>query len=196
MTVILASNNDHKLHEIAAILAERKDFSLISMREAGYTNDIIENGTTFKENALIKADALHTFSGKAVIADDSGLCVDFLGDAPGIYSARYKDLPDSKSKNKSILEQLSNVPTEKRGARFICVIAYIDNKGSSHFFEGVCVGKIALTEAGSGGFGYDPIFIPEGFDCTMAELGEEEKNKISHRGRALAKFSGYLKSCS
>ena len=191
-SIILASNNKHKIQEIKAKL-ELLNIDILSQSESGYNIDVEENGTTFAENAAIKAKALYEIIKKPVIADDSGLEVDLLDGAPGVYSARFCG-PDATDKDKynKILELLKDVnDIEKRAARFKCVICYIDERGKEHFFEGACEGTISFEPKGDGDFGYDPIFLVG--DRTFAEMSEEEKNKISHRGLAIDKLFEYLK---
>lgn len=191
--IILASNNKHKIKEIKAKLG-LLNIDILSQRESGCNIDAEENGTTFAENAAIKAKALYEVLKRPVIADDSGLEVDFLDGAPGVYSARFCG-PDATDKDKynKILELLQDVKdTKKRSARFKCVICYIDEQGKEHFFEGVCEGTISFEPRGDNDFGYDPIFLVG--DKTFAEMSQEEKNKISHRGLAIDKLYEYLKN--
>ncbi|MBP3707661.1 MAG: RdgB/HAM1 family non-canonical purine NTP pyrophosphatase [Clostridia bacterium] len=190
--IILASNNKHKIQEIKAKLRVL-NIDVLSQSESGCNIDVEENGTTFAENAAIKAKALYEILKKPVIADDSGLEVDYLDGAPGVYSARFCG-PDATDKDKynKILELLKDVnDIKKRAARFKCVICYIDEQGKEHFFEGVCEGRISFEPKGDSNFGYDPIFLVG--DRTFAEMSEEEKNKISHRGLAIDKLFKYLK---
>jgi XTP/dITP diphosphohydrolase len=177
--IIAATNNKGKLTELKKILTSH-GFAVLSLEEAGITAAPEETGATFEENARIKARAVYEIANEAVIADDSGLEVDFLDGEPGVYSADY-DVP-------WLLEKLDDVPYEKRGARFVCCICYIDEAGSEKFFYGTCEGRIGFEERGANGFGYDPVFeVSEG--TTMAMLADEEKNAISHRGKALGKFA-------
>ncbi|MFW6366856.1 MAG: RdgB/HAM1 family non-canonical purine NTP pyrophosphatase [Spirochaetota bacterium] len=192
MTIILASNNIHKIEEIRTILSGDLQHDVLSMRQSGFTASIEENGTSFEENALIKARAVYAFSLLPVIADDSGLCVDYLNGAPGIHSARYMNLPDDESRYRHLVSQMDSVPDEKRTARFVCVIAYIDSAGSEHTFTGTCEGIISRIARGKHGFGYDPVFIPEGFSNTLAEIDPKTKNRISHRAKALEKLVSFL----
>lgn len=191
-SIILASNNKHKIQEIKAKLG-LLNIDILSQGESGCNIDVEENGTTFAENAAIKANALYEILKKPVIADDSGLEVDFLDGAPGVYSARFCG-PDATDKDKynKILELLKDVnDIQKRAARFKCVICYIDQQGKEHFFEGICEGTISFEPKGNSDFGYDPIFLVG--DRTFAEMSEEEKNEISHRGLAIDKLFNYLK---
>lgn len=191
-TFILASKNKHKAEEIQAILGD--GFDVITQNDAGIGDiDVIEDGLTFEENAIKKAETIMKASGKPVIADDSGLCVDFLDGAPGVYTARYagENASDSDNINK-LLSALDGVPSEKRGAKFVCVIAFASPDNETVTFRGECSGKIAAAPSGESGFGYDPIFQPDGFDCSMAEVDPKVKNSISHRYNALKTFSDYV----
>lgn len=188
--MIAATNNSHKLEEIKAIL-KGKDIEIKSMAEAGLDIDIEENGSTFAENALIKAREVHRLTGEAAIADDSGLEVFALQRQPGVRSARYSGVEGAnkdKSNNEKLKDAMKDVPDEKRGARFCSVIAAVFTDGSEITAEGFVYGKIGYEEKGSNGFGYDPLFIVEGFGKAMAELTSTEKNKISHRANALQEF--------
>lgn len=189
--VILASNNKGKIREISEILTPL-GFEVVSMKDAGIDIDIEENGTTFKENAAIKARAIYNMTKTAVIADDSGLAVDYLNGAPGVYSARYGgENATDEDKNNKLLAELSGVSDEKRTAAFICVICYVDENGNEQFAEGKCEGKIGYEPKGENGFGYDPIFMYG--DKSFAEIPAEEKNKVSHRANALKALSEIMK---
>jgi len=191
MRVVLASNNKNKLREMAQIL---KPFGMevVSQKDAGADFEVEENGTTFRENAEIKASAVYKKLNMPVIADDSGLVVDALGGAPGVYSHRFAgENASDKDRSIKVLSELENIPKDKRSARFICEICYIDENGEKHFFSGSCEGFIGNEERGENGFGYDPIFCVG--DKTLAEMTDDEKNKISHRGNALRLFNEYLK---
>lgn len=187
MELVFATGNKGKLREAAEILAPR--FTLLSPSDFGLSGDVEETGATMRENAAIKARHLWNEVHRNCFADDSGLEVDALGGAPGIYSARYAG--EGKDFRKNILKVLENIDraSDKKGmcARFRCVIALI-YEGKEYFFDGTLEGKITMVPAGSGGFGYDPIFIPEGYDRTLAEISEDEKNSISHRYKALLKM--------
>ena len=191
MTIILASNNVNKLREIKEKLKVYQ-MNVISQKEAGYDIEVDETGTTLRENAILKAEAIYKLSGKPVIADDTGLEIDALDGQPGVYSARFagENATDQDRRNK-VLNLMKNISEEKRTARFKCDICYIDETGKKHIFEGVAEGKIAINPLGKNGFGYDPIFICEK-NKTFAELTGEEKNSISHRGRAIDKFIEFL----
>lgn len=190
MRFILASNNEGKLRELREILSAH-GAEVVSQREAGLCLEAEENGATFAENAVIKANAACIASGEPAIADDSGLCVDALGGAPGVRSARYggPGLSDD-DRTELLLKNLENV--EQRGAKFVSSIACVFPNGDVLRAEGECRGEITRAPVGDGGFGYDPVFyIPEK-GKTMAELLPEEKNSISHRGAALEKFEKKL----
>lgn len=184
--IIFATGNAGKMREIREILA---DFGgeILSMKEAGVSTDAEENGTSYEENALIKARAVAEKAGDAVVlADDSGLEIDALGGEPGIYSARYLGEDTSyRVKNANLIERLAGVPEEKRTARFVCAIAAVLPDGRELVTKAAVEGRIGYEEKGEGGFGYDPIFYVPEFGRTTAELSEEEKNQISHRGKAL-----------
>ena len=189
-TVIIASNNAHKADEIRNALSfEGWEFK--TLREAGLESDPEETGTTFVENARIKAQAVHALCGSAVLADDSGLMVDALNGAPGVYSARYasvdgKDSSDAAN-NEKLLRELSLVADDKRTARFVCSLVFIDEDGTEALAEGTVEGKIGRSPVGENGFGYDPLFIPDVFGGakTMAQVTQDEKAQVSHRGNAL-----------
>ena len=184
MIVIAATKNNGKLKELNRVM-ENYDITLVSMKDADICVEIVEDGETFEENALIKARTLHKITGKPVVADDSGLCVNCLGGRPGVYTARYggEDL-DYPSKMKMLIEEVNNQGTNDRSAYYACTIVYIDKNSKEYVFYGRCDGEIADAPRGNGGFGYDPIFIAKD-GKTMAELTDEEKDEISHRGKAL-----------
>ena len=183
--IVFATTNEGKVKEIKEIL---KDFPIevVSMKEMGITADIEENGATFEENSLIKARALVKLTGLPALADDSGLEVDYLNGEPGIYSARYlgRDT-DYDYKNNYIIDKLSGAKGEERSARFVCVISLVLPDGREFVERGVVEGLIGYEQKGENGFGYDPIFYLPEYGKTSAELPPEEKNKISHRGKAL-----------
>lgn len=192
---VIATGNKHKLDEIGAIL---KDFKLqvLSMKDVSLEGlEIVEDGNTFEENALIKAKTVMEKTGKLALADDSGLEVDILNNQPGIYSARFagEKATDEENNNK-LLTLLNDVPLEKRTARFVCAMAAIFPNGDTIVLRGECPGIVGFEPKGNGGFGYDPLFIVEEYNKTFAEIGEEKKNKISHRARALEKLKEELKS--
>lgn len=185
--IVLASGNRHKLEEIQAILGGL-GFELQTMAEAGYgSDDIIEDGETFEANAMIKARAVHERLGVAALADDSGLEVDALNGAPGVYSARYAGEPKSDSNNnKKLLEALENVDKPNRTARFVTVLTLIMENGDVLVARGEVKGVIGYEPKGNFGFGYDPLFIVPELGQTFAELSPEQKNRLSHRANALA----------
>lgn len=183
-SIILASNNKDKVKEVKEIL---KGYDIISMKEAGIDVDIEENGTTFEENALIKARAIMKLTGQITMADDSGLEIDYLNKAPGVYSARFMGHDTSYDiKNKALIQKLEGVKGSDRSGRFVCAIAVCFPDGREIVKRGTMEGLIAEEIKGDNGFGYDPIvYLPE-YGRTSGKLAPEEKNKISHRGKALA----------
>lgn len=183
--LIFATGNENKMKEIRMILGDL-DYEILSMKEAGIDADIVEDGKTFEENAIIKATAISKLSGCLVLADDSGLEVDYMDKMPGIYSARWMGEDTSyRIKNNAIIDKLEGVPDEKRTARFVCAIAAAFPDGRVVTKRGTIEGIIGYEERGENGFGYDPIFFLPEYGKTTAELSPEEKNQISHRGRAL-----------
>ncbi|MCR4814802.1 MAG: RdgB/HAM1 family non-canonical purine NTP pyrophosphatase [Lachnospiraceae bacterium] len=186
--LIIATGNMGKLNEIKEIM-NSGEIEIVSMKEAGVDVDIVEDGKTFEENALIKARAVSEACGGIVLSDDSGLEVDYLNKEPGIYSARYlgEDTPYS-IKNAKILERLDGVPDEKRTGRFVCAVAAVFPDGKEIVVRETMEGRIGYEERGTNGFGYDPIFRPDGYDVSSGELPMEEKNLISHRGKAFRKM--------
>lgn len=186
MKVIMATGNANKVREIRQMLAGT-EIEVVSMKEARIEAEIEENGATFEENAVIKAEAICAITKETVIADDSGLEIDALGKEPGVHSARFmgEDTPYTE-KNAAILEKLKEVPEDKRTARFVCAVAIARPDAQTKVFRGVFEGRIAHESKGENGFGYDPIFFVPEKGCTSAELSPEEKNAMSHRGKALA----------
>lgn len=183
--VIFATGNEGKMKEIREILGDL-DIQLLSLKDAGITADIEENGNSFEENAVIKATAIRDLTGEIVLADDSGLEIDYLNKEPGIYSARYMGEDTSYHiKNANLIERLDGVPDEKRTARFVCAIAAAFPDGTVRTVRAAMEGRIGYEEKGENGFGYDPIFYLPEYGCSSAELSMEKKNKISHRGKAL-----------
>lgn len=184
--IVFATGNKDKMKEIRMIMEDLK-LPILSMKEAGVEKEIIEDGTTFQENALIKAKAIAALlPDDIVMADDSGLEIDYLNKEPGIYSARYMGEHTSYDiKNNHILERLKGVPKEQRTARFVCAVAAVFPGGKSIAVNGTMEGRIADHIAGENGFGYDPIFWLDDYGCTSAEISPEEKNSLSHRGKAL-----------
>ena len=182
MKIVFATNNAHKLREVQQLLGD--EFELITLRECGITEDIPETGATLDENASIKARYVYERTGLDCFADDTGLEVEALNGAPGVHSARYAtDGHDFAANNAKLLRELEG--KDNRKARFRTVISLIRN-GVEEQVEGIVNGRIATSMAGSEGFGYDPLFIPEGYDISFAEMSAQEKNAISHRGRAVA----------
>ena len=196
--IVFATGNADKMREIRMIMADL-DIEIQSMKEAGINVDIEENGKTFEENADIKATAIAEELNKKgekviVLADDSGLEIDYLNKEPGIYSARYMGEDTSYTiKNANLIERLDGVPDEKRTARFVCAIAAVTSDGRKFGTRATIEGIIGYEEKGENGFGYDPIFFLPEYGCYSAELSPEEKNKISHRGKALEKMKAILK---
>lgn len=183
--IIFATGNAGKMKEIREILKDL-DAEVLSMKEAGVEADIVEDGKTFEENAVIKAKTVCELTGEIALADDSGLEIDYLNKEPGIYSARYMGEDTSyRIKNANLIERLEGVPDGKRTARFVCAIAAAFPDGTVKTVRGTMEGRIGYEEAGENGFGYDPIFYLPEYGCSSAELSMEEKNKISHRGKAL-----------
>lgn len=186
-TVVIATNNAHKVEEIETAL-DFEGWEFKSLKDAGLVSDPDETGSTFLENARIKARAAHDIAGTAVLADDSGLIVDALDGAPGVFSSRYSGIDgDDRANNVKLLQELGAVPYEQRTARFATVLVFIDENGSETVAEGFVEGHIGFAERGEHGFGYDPLFFPDIYngDVTMAELTQGQKNTISHRGNAL-----------
>ncbi|MBQ1705033.1 MAG: RdgB/HAM1 family non-canonical purine NTP pyrophosphatase [Clostridia bacterium] len=191
-TYVIATNNEHKLKEIRAILETDKR-KFLSMREAGIHTDPEETGTTFEENALIKARAACAASGLPAMADDSGIAVDALNGGPGIFSARYCEGSD-EDRVHFLLKNLENVPDGQRGGRFVSAIACVFPDGTEFTVRGECFGQILREMRGAGGFGYDPVFFDPKENATFAQIHQERKNEISHRARALAKMKAELEA--
>lgn len=183
--IIFATSNEGKMKEVRSIL-EDLGMEVLSMKEAGIQVEVVEDGTTFEENAIIKAVEIAKVCGEIVLADDSGLEIDYLNKEPGIYSARYMGEDTSYAiKNKNLIDRLEGVEDEKRTARFVCAIAAAFPDGTVEVKRGTIEGRIGYEEKGSNGFGYDPIFYVPEYGCTTAELSLEQKNEASHRGKAL-----------
>ena len=192
MKFVLASNNKKKITELRAILSSLlPECEVMSLKEAGIEGDIEENGATFEENSIIKA-SVPAKLGYIGIADDSGLCVDALDGAPGIYSARYSGGGDQANIEK-LLKELDTVPDEQRTAKFVCVMSAVFPDGRTITARGETYGVILREQRGEDGFGYDPVFYSTDLNKTFAEASADEKNKVSHRGRALTLFSEKLK---
>ena len=190
--IIFATGNEDKMKEIRRILAD-PSLEILSLKDAGIHADIDENGKSFEENAMIKAEAISKMTGEIVLADDSGLEIDYLNKEPGIYSARYMGEDTSYDiKNQNLIDRLDGVPDEKRTARFVCAIAAAFPDGSSEVVRGTMEGIIGYEIAGENGFGYDPIFYLPEYGCTSAQLAPEKKNELSHRGEGLRKMRKIL----
>lgn len=191
--IIFATGNEGKMKEIRLLLDDL-GIEILSLKEAGIDLDIQEDGETFEENAVIKAKAVMNETGTLVLADDSGLEIDYLNGEPGVYSARYLGEDTSyRIKNQNLIDRLEGVPEEKRTARFVCIIAAVFPDGKILTTKGTIEGIIGYEERGEGGFGYDPIFwLPE-YGCSTAELSMEKKNELSHRGKALRAMKKELK---
>lgn len=188
--IVLATKNRGKVREFKKILPQ---YDIVTMADMGIDTEIVEDGSTFEENAMIKAKTVFSLCGEITIADDSGLMVDALGGAPGIYSARYsgEDATDQSNREK-LLACLLDVPDSDRTAKFVCVVALIEKDGTEHILRGECHGTITRSESGENGFGYDSLFYVEEYGKTFAEVEGFEKNKISHRGRALRSVAEIL----
>lgn len=188
MKLVLATHNQHKVQEVAAILSQ----SVSSLELLAYDGpEPVEDGTSFLENALIKARAAHAHTGLPAIADDSGIAVEILGGSPGIFSAGWSGTRDNVQNRQLLLSQLAEVRDADRDASFICTIALVSDSVEVSF-TGIWPGRVARHEQGQNGFGYDPVFIPHGFEVTAAELDPEVKNSMSHRSLALEQLANYL----
>ena len=191
--IIFASHNAGKIAEVKEMLAPLG----VMVRSADEMNlpDVAETGTTFAENSLIKSKTIAETTGLPCIADDSGLCVDALNGAPGVYSARYAPNRDFDKGMDLLLSEMEESGNPSRKAHFSCVVSLAYPNGECHLFEGRVDGQIAREKMrGEGGFGYDPLFVPDGYECSFAQMSHEDKNKISHRGRAMQKFREYIAS--
>ncbi len=192
--IVFATGNENKMIEIRMIL-EDLGIEILSQREAGITADVIEDGATFEENAMIKAREIAKYTDAIVLADDSGLEIDYLNKEPGIYSARYMGENTSYDiKNQALLDRLDGVPDEKRTARFVCAIAAVFPDGTEEVVRGTMEGIIGHEIIGENGFGYDPIFFLPEYHCTSAQLPPEKKNELSHRGEGLRKMRVVIES--
>jgi XTP/dITP diphosphohydrolase len=189
LKLVLATHNSHKVKEVAAILEP-----LVSNLElVGFDGpEPIEDGSSFLENSLIKARSAFKHTGQAAIADDSGLMVEIMGGSPGIFSARWSGSKDDEKNRQLLLSQLKDVPEHNRAAAFVCTVSLV-RENSEQSFTGVWPGRIAFQQSGTNGFGYDPIFIPEGFEVSAAELEPEIKNSLSHRSMALSQLASFLR---
>lgn len=190
--ILFASHNKGKIKEVTDMLAplEIKVKSALDME----LPDVEETGTTFAENSLQKSQTIAKQTGIPCLADDSGLCVDALNGAPGVYSARYAPDRDFDKGMDKLLQEMAAAENKSRAAHFCCVVSLAFPDGEYKLFEGRVDGQIANERQGDGGFGYDPLFIPDGYACSFAQMGKEEKNKISHRGRAMQKFKEYIET--
>ena len=193
MKLVLATKNSGKVIEFERILLElgAKNLEVIGLDKFSEIGDIEETGSTFEENALLKARTICKLTGLPALADDSGICVDALGGAPGLYSARYSGKGDAAN-NQKLLHELRDVPDEKRGAYFICVAAFVRPDGFEKTMEGRFYGSILHQPIGDGGFGYDPLFKPKGMELSSAQLSAAQKDAISHRGIAMRSIVPYI----
>ena len=191
MDIILASNNNGKIKEFKKILS-KFNINVIPMKDINFTDEIVEDGNSFFENAFIKAKTIHEFTNLPVISDDSGICVDYLNGEPGIYSARYHGLNGDDERNELLIHLLEGV--ENRGAHFHCSIVLYINKDRYYEFAGEVYGNIAHKIEGTNGFGYDSLFIPNGYDKTFGLLDIEIKNRISHRAIAINKLAEFFEN--
>ena len=194
MEIVIATKNQGKIEEIRGYEA-CSGVHWLTFKDFGDFPEVEETGTSFLDNAIIKARAVSKFTGKAALADDSGLIVDALGGRPGVYSSRYAgpEATDKENRDKLLEAMKSVTEPSKRSARFVCsMVLWSPKKGLVFKTEGICEGKIGFEEKGEGGFGYDCIFTPEGYQKTMAELDSKEKNTISHRGKALLDFCDFI----
>lgn len=186
MKIIVASNNKNKLREFREILSPM-DFDVLAQSDVGVNIEVEETGTTFAENAYLKAKAIYDIIKLPVVADDSGLEIEALNGTPGVYSARYAPVGQ---RNAKILSAMRDIPYNERNANYTCCVCYIDNHGKEHYFEGKCFGKIGYECRGTNGFSYDSIFMYG--DKSFAEISPDEKNKISHRAKAINLFKDYI----
>jgi XTP/dITP diphosphohydrolase len=193
MKLVLATKNSGKVIEFRRILEElgAQNLEVLGLDSFPEIGDIEETGKTFEENSLLKARIISKLTGLPALADDSGICVDALNGAPGLFSARYSGKGDAAN-NQKLLTELRDVPDQKRSAYFICVAAYVRPDGFEKVEEGRFYGKILHQEIGTGGFGYDPLFQPDGLNCSSAQLSAEEKDAISHRGKAMRAIAPFI----
>jgi len=195
VTLVLATRNQGKIREFRRILdaISQGAINLVGLEEFPHTTDVEETGKTFKENALLKAQSVCKETGLPAIADDSGLCVDALNGAPGIFSARYAGVHgDDQTNNLKLLKELESIPEEKRGAHFTCAAALVLPDGREHVAEEIFEGSILYAPIGDHGFGYDPLFRPQGFSISSAQMSAEEKDLISHRGKSLRAIAPHV----
>ena len=197
MKLVLATRNRGKVREIGEMLKAQDRIELLSLHSYSDAPDVIEDGKTYEENAIKKASVLAEYTGHLTIADDSGLEVDALDGAPGVHSARYAgENASDRDRIIKLLNALQNVPEDQRSGRFISAVAIAEPLAQVRVVRGVCEGRIIHTPRGAGGFGYDPVFVPVGYNKTFAELGDEVKNQISHRAKALGKARKLLSEMS
>jgi len=190
--ILLATNNKHKVTEIKDIIG-KSDYELITLSDLNLEIEVIEDKDTLEGNAIKKAEEVFLHSTIPVLADDTGLFVDAINGEPGVFSSRYAGVNATYNDNcKKLLEVMKDVPEEKRTAYFKTIVCYYKNENSPMIFEGICRGRISNVYRGDKGFGYDPLFIPEGFDKTFAEMSEKEKNFISHRSKAFMNLRDFL----
>jgi XTP/dITP diphosphohydrolase len=195
VTLVLATRNQGKIKEFRRILDAISDgtINLVGLEEFPHTTEVEETGSTFKENALLKARSVCKETGLPAIADDSGLCVDVLNGAPGIFSARYAGVHgDDQANNAKLLRELENIPEEKRGAHFTCAAALVLPDGREHVTEAIFEGSILFAPIGEQGFGYDPLFRPHGLAISSAQMSADEKDLISHRGKSLRAIAPHV----
>lgn len=190
MKIVLATNNAHKLAEFRSCFAQKGIAAeIVSLAETGFSGEIVEDADSFEGNAYIKAKTICDFTGMTVIADDSGLAVDALGGAPGVFSARYAgDAATDTENTEKLLSELKKCPEKGRKAKFVCVICALRPDGEILYVRGECEGEITEKACGNGGFGYDPVFFCPVFGRTFAEITDEEKNSVSHRGMAVERL--------
>jgi XTP/dITP diphosphohydrolase len=192
MKILIATNNKHKVEEIREILKNDK-FELLTLSDLKIDIEVEEDKDTLEGNALKKAEEMFKVTGIPTIADDTGLFVDALNGEPGVYSSRYAGENATYDDNcVKLLEIMKDIPSNMRGAYFMTVVCFYESENKYNFFDGICSGKIDTGKRGEKGFGYDPLFIPEGFDKTYAEMTEQEKNSVSHRGRAFKKSGNFI----
>ena len=190
--IVVATRNRKKVDEIARML-DGTGIKLLTLDEAGECPEVVEDAPDFRGNALKKAIVISSCTQKAALADDSGLVVDALDGRPGVYSARFAG-PEAgdRENNAKLLKELEGLPDEKRTARFVCALAFVTPEGKEHVFNGAVEGRIAVRPLGQSGFGYDPLFVPEGHQRSFAQMSPQDKDSMSHRGRAIRAFVGFL----
>lgn len=193
MKILLATNNPHKIKEVKSILKNTEELNILSLSDFGLKTETEETGNTLEENAMLKAKATYMLLGIPALADDTGLFVEALNGKPGVHSARYAGENSGYEKNNAkLLKMLNDVQEEMRAAYFKTVLCFYKGENKYNFFEGVCEGRILTNPKGINGFGYDPLFLPNGKNKTLAEMTEEEKNEISHRRKSLETLKEYL----